>query len=166
MIITRVKSGDKIHIEWQVETALGEVDDYSMTCSDKARPEFYQALNDLAPHVVQICELPKEYASGLSVIGVRLTWTNDIMGAVISAKKALMDCSSPLFLNTPHMPEKPYGESAGGSLLPEKTVEALDEVVEEAERYLKGERAQMSLFPAGEKKPAPELELVTETEPT
>jgi hypothetical protein len=154
MTITRVKSGDKIAIEYTVLTDQGDEDQFSLSCSQRALPEFYLALNELGKHVVKICELPDEYASGLTVLGVKFTWTDEIMGAVISAKKALSDCDSPLFLNTPHMPEKPYSPTGGGKCLPGETVDALADLKEEAERYVRGERAQLSLFAGAETREA------------
>lgn len=158
MTITRVKSGEKIAIEYAVQTDQGETDEFSLSCSQKALPEFYLALNELGKHVVKICELPDEYVGGLTVLGVKFTWTDEIMGAVISAKKALSECDSPLFLNTPHMPERPYSPTGGGKCLPAKTTEALEKLLEEAERYVHGERVQLSLFAGSTEPPAVVLE--------
>ena len=152
MTITKVKStGDKVHIEYEQLSDSGLPDEYSITCNQKAKPEFYLALNELAKHVLHICDLPKEYAEDLSVIGVSFSYRDEIMGAVISARKMLLDCDSPLFLNTPHMPEKAYGKTAGNKLLPQKTVEALDELIQEAEAYVNGDRAQLKLALEGTK---------------
>jgi hypothetical protein len=84
----------------------------------------------------------------LTVRGVTITWTNDIMGACITALKALKGANAPLVLNTPHLPSEPYSE--GGSpdfLLPEETAENIGALLNEAEAYIRGERAQGSLLP-------------------
>ncbi len=36
-------------------------DEYSFTCSEKARPEFYEAMSALAEYVIDMCELPEDY---------------------------------------------------------------------------------------------------------
>ena len=159
MIIRKVKwSDDKVHIDYEILTERGILDDYSVHCSQNPRPQFFLALNDLVKHVVTICELPEEYAEGLHCLGVSISYKDEIMGAVISAKKVLAHCDSPLFINTPHMPEKPYGKNAGNKVLPEKTILAIQVLIAEAEEYLAGERAQLTLFAGGMKKVAADIE--------
>jgi hypothetical protein len=74
-----------------------------------------------------------------------LTYKDGILGAVLTATKDLMMCPAPLILNTPHLPEKPYGES-GGPVLPANTIRRVRALCVEAERYLAGDREQGSLF--------------------
>lgn len=146
--ITKVKfDGSKVRIEYERTREVGDPDEFVVGCSDKPAPEFAPALQALALDVVTICELGEEDTRRLTVRGVTFTWTNDIMGACISALKALQTASSPLVLNTPHLPSAPYGD--GNDLAPTldpDTIARLEELGRQAERYIDGERAQGSLF--------------------
>ena len=50
---------------------------------DQARPEFYDAMAEVLQPTLDLLELPKAYAFGMSVRGISLSWKDDIMGAVI-----------------------------------------------------------------------------------
>ena len=83
----------------------------------------------------------------LSADAPRQTYTKDVLGAVITATKALTSAPGPLVLNTPHLPADPYSESGGGvPLLAPETVRRIETLMEQARRYIAGERAQGSLF--------------------
>ena len=111
---------------------------------DQARPEFHDAMAELLHPCLDLLELPKLYAARMSTRGLSFSWKDGIMGAVITLQKELQGADSPLILNTPHLPEMPYGEGEN-KLLPDQLLRALRECLVEAELYLKGERAQMAL---------------------
>ena len=72
-----------------------------------------------------------------------------VQGAVISALRELKRSVQPLNLNTPHKPYQPYNPEQGADpdmLMPENIIEHLNEVEDEAQRYIDGDRAQGSLF--------------------
>lgn len=145
---TKIKyDGQKVRLEYQrLRADGGDPDAFSLQASDKPTRAFVEALEALAQDVVTIAELAERDRARITVRGVTITWTNDILGAVITALKALQTADAPLILNTPHLPSQPYHEAGGGLLLPESTVGRLQALMHEAERYLAGERAQGALF--------------------
>lgn len=144
---TKIKfDGSKMRLEWQVIRPGGsDPDEYSMQCADLPLADFRNALRALVDDVCVICEFPSSEASKVKPLGCSLTYKDGILGAVITATKELMISPAPLILNTPHLPEKPYGES-GGAILPANTVRRVRELCVQAERYLNGDREQGSLF--------------------
>lgn len=133
------------------------IDEFDFKSKDKALPEFYNALQGLTEHACRICEFPREYDKGVTVIGVSFSYTeiengDDVMGAVITFRKELKGSNSPLIVNTPHKPSAFYDGKGDESpqdpalLLSEGCVEALKVLQAEAIRYIDGERDQMDLF--------------------
>jgi hypothetical protein len=133
----------------------GNFDEYSLTCREKARPEFYQALEDLREHVIEMCELPDSYLDRISVRGVSYSYggEEDVMGATISASMRLDNSYQALNINTPHKASAMYNPDTPDDemqLLSEDCIEVLSELQYECEKYIKGDRAQGSLFAEGE----------------
>lgn len=92
--------------------------------------------------------MPSDQASQVSVKGVTVTWTNEVMGAVITACKSLKSANAPLVLNTPHLPSEAYSgqDSDPNPTLPGDTVMRIRRVLEQAGLYLDGSRAQGNLL--------------------
>jgi len=139
----KMDSKGKVRIEYEKESSEG-VETHTLECEDSPRPEFQEALKALVGDVIEICEISCD-ADRITVLGVSFSWTHDIMGAVITAMKGLVAGGSPLLLNTPHRPSEPYGEKAGGPTLDLSTVKRLESVMDEATKYVMGERAQGTL---------------------
>lgn len=143
----------KILLEYQVMSPRKKWDDHVFQCSDAPLESFLAAFKALAEHVVDMCELPLGdlAESRITVKGATFSYGGDreTMGAVLVAARKLKFSGSPLNLVTPHKPCEPYGkgqdESLNGLLDPD-CVEALKALAREAERYLKGERAQVDMF--------------------
>ena len=93
---------EKIEISYKKTAQDGAQDEYAFRCHDKALPSFYDAMEILALDVCKICELPENYVEGMKVSGVSYSWTNGIMGAVITAQKSLLKSNAPLIINTPN----------------------------------------------------------------
>jgi hypothetical protein len=148
----KVTKEGKIFLIWEREIQSGSYDEYSMQCSDQARPEFYSAMIALYKHVIDMCELPDSYLERITTKSVSFSYGGDtqIMGATISASMKLENSPAGLNLNTPHKacdsynPEQPVEDPA--LLLSEECIEDLDTLTEEAEAYINGDRAQMNLF--------------------
>ena len=148
--ITKVKEKDgRVMIHFQKPTPGGsevDWDDYTINCGGKPRPEFYEAMNALVTHVRDICELPRESESLISILGVTCAYPQDIMGATISAKLRLRRSNAPLILNTPFKTSELYTETGDpDSLLSGDCVDAIMTLHEECEKYINGEREQLSL---------------------
>jgi len=144
---TRIKfDGSRVRLEYQViRPGGGDPDEYSLHCADLPLVAFREAVRALVDDVCVICEFPSSEASKVKVLGCSLTYKDGVLGAVLTATKDLMTCPAPLILNTPHLPEKPYGDG-GGAVLPANTVRRVRALCVEAERYLDGDREQGSLF--------------------
>jgi hypothetical protein len=137
----------KIHITYEQANSQGTWDEYSMTCSDRAKPSFYDAIDKLREEVRQICELPGGWDDKLTIRGISISWALDVMGATITALMKLLKSSAPLVLNTPHKTEEFYSEQGDpDSLLSGDCVEVLHKVFKECEAYIDGEREQGGLF--------------------
>jgi len=156
----KITKYNQIHMVYEQGQCNG--DEYQFTCRDNALPEFYQALATMAEHVIDMCELPQSYLDRITVRGVSYSYggENDTMGATISAAMELEGSYQSLNLVTPHKasamycPDTPDDEK---QLLTDDCIEALKALMAECERYIKGERAQGSLFlqvPAGAEKSA------------
>jgi len=63
----RLAKNDRISIEYDAENKHKGRDEFSMTCMDRAIPQFYKALEALSIHVLQICQLPDSYAERLTL---------------------------------------------------------------------------------------------------
>lgn len=146
---TKIKfDGQRMRLEYQVTRPRGgEPDEFVYVCSDKPLPSFSVALQALDVDVCHICEFPSSERVKMSVRGVSLGWTDDNMGACVTALRALMTSDAPLILNTPYLPTKPRVSDPSGFRLPVATVRRLQALIAEANRYLDGERSRAERAP-------------------
>ncbi len=147
-------SKDKVKIEYELKTEKGGWDQYSFACSDEPKPGFKEALVALGQDVIALCELPENYITRIIVTGISLSYATDdeIPGATIISQMALRNSNVNLNLNTPFKPFQPYSEGADISqILSEACVERLERLMEEAEEYVNGIRAQKEMFVDKEK---------------
>lgn len=152
MRIKKVKltSDKKIAIAYEKESKSGAWDEYSLSCSDRARPEFYAILAALAPFVIEMCELPESYLDRIEVRGVSFSYggSDEVMGATISAQMRLDNSNCNLNLNTPHKASGSYNDFPADEkqLLSATCIDALGKLCDEVEKYIQGEREQGRLF--------------------
>ena len=141
-------SKERVIIEYDEEKGAG-TNNLTLNSFEAPAPGFKKAFKRLEKWVNEICELnlsPEDVSTLISIIGVSFSWTNDILGAVISAKKHLEGTPAPLILNTPHKPSEPYGKNADESnVLDSDCVADLENLQKEAEKYLNGKRAQVKI---------------------
>ena len=147
----KVTNERKVLINYEKQSKNGLWDEYSMTCSEQARPGFYGALDTLKIHVIEMCELPEDYLDRIKVKGVSFSYSGerDVMGATISAQMELKDSYPDLNINTPHKASEMYNEGNepdDKQLLSDDCLDALEHLQAECEAYINGERAQTSLF--------------------
>jgi hypothetical protein len=146
----KITNEKKIHMIYEVESKTGSMDEYQFICSDPARPEFHEAFKKLAPHVIDMCELPDNYLDRITVKSVSFSYGGDkeVMGATISGSMELHYSNSGLNLNTPHKACDSYndGPADENQLLSSDCVKALNELCKECELYINGDRAQGILF--------------------
>lgn len=144
----KIKGDGRIAIEYEKESTGNPelVDELSINSPDRPMNSFYTAMEGLRPHVCVICELPEDYAKTMTISGLSLTYAHDVMGVVITAKKDLKHSPSPLVINTPHKPIEPYSKGGDDSnCLTSDQCVAIDQVIQEALRYIRGERLQAML---------------------
>lgn len=147
----KLTKSDKINIEYQKYNNTAQTwDEYSLTCSDRAKPEFYLAMITMAIHVVDMCELPADYKDRIKVTGVTFSYggEEEAMGAVIVSQMILNNSNCNLNLNTPHKASGSYNDNPADpkQLLSEQCIEDLYKLCKETELYINGDRAQMNLF--------------------
>jgi hypothetical protein len=140
-------SVNRVHLEY--EQRNGKTwDEHMMTSADEPAKAFPEAMNALAEHVLDICELPAEWLNRIRVSGVSFSYGGDaeVRGATLIATRRL-DHANPMNLITPHKPEDSYSgnEVEPETLLSPACVRALDALCEAAQAYLNGERAQLAL---------------------
>lgn len=148
--ISKIKfDGTRVEIKYTVGRGGGEPDEYELKCRDLPHPDFKVAFEALRPFVAEICEMDEDYLEKSEVRGVSISNTNGVMGACITVLKTLKTATSPLVINTPHLPSEPYNEEQNpetAKLLPKECVEAIQDLIDEAGLYVDGKRAQGSLF--------------------
>lgn len=143
------KKDEKTTIEYEKHSSKieGAFDEHKIISWDDPLDSFLNTLNALKPHVFEICEFEGD-EDDLEIKGVSFSWTQGIMGAVITACKSLTTSNSPLVLNTPHLPSEDYsGSNPEALILSRDAIDDLEALIEEAKKYIKGERKvkQLSL---------------------
>jgi hypothetical protein len=154
MRIKKVKltSDKKILIiyEKKPNTGAKDYDEYSLSCSEEARPEFYKSMERLALHVVKMCELPQEYIDRIVVKGVTFSYAGqaEVMGATITAQMKLEESYQNLNLNTPYKASGSYSEAPADpkQILDFRCIADLKYLQSECELYINGDRSQGRLF--------------------
>lgn len=154
--IQKVKLGKdkKIFIAYQERSNEKRAwDEYTINCIDIPRPELYKTFEKLNAQVIDICEMPETDLQKITTTGMSLSYNDETggWGVVLTAQKKLQYNPEPLNINTPY---KPYEAAEGNEdmeMSPE-CYEAVSEVIEEACRYIDGDRAEMNLFAEPEKK--------------
>lgn len=154
MTIKKVSYKNEImEVHYEVDKKSGKPDEYTVRSGDKPLPAFRNLLMKLRDSVVSLLELPQndDEVKRITVNQVSFDYSgeNNIMGAVISAKRALNHSSGVMVLNTPHKFAKTTSKSGKGNsamVFDKPVISLLDELIEEVEKYVNGERAQGDLF--------------------
>lgn len=129
----------------------GEV--HTVTSRDAPLPSFVKAVEALAPLILDICHLPSEYIHGLKPTGLTLVEKQETQMVVVVGQKELTDCNSPFNISTPvRFLSVPKEEGSYSPPLKESQVALVDEVIAQAKKYVKGDRAQGQLPLEAEKK--------------
>lgn len=142
-------NGTKVCIDYEVPDPEegGAPDQFSLKCSDAPSSSFKRALQDLAPFVLEACEIKqKGYDQGLEVRGVTYTYADGVVGASMSAVKKLAGNNSPFNLHTPHKLTEPGENGEVAHCLGPQCAAALERLAGEARKYIKGLRSPMPLF--------------------
>jgi hypothetical protein len=141
----------KIEIDWRIKKSQSSDDEMSMKCADQARPQFYQSLQKMAGHWSDILEL-QDFDVKPTVSSVSFSWAEDdeglaVMGMTIYGSCQLSKSTGVWGCNTPHRIEKHYGKDGDeGQIMSDDMIDDAYALLSEAERYINGEREQLSLF--------------------
>lgn len=147
MRFKRIKfDGAEIRLEWSEETGReDESHEHVLISKDRPAAEFSDVLGLLVDPVLELLELPEEYAGGMTVRGVSFSYSkDDRMGAVVTCLKELHEANAPLVLNTPHLQE-PDVDDPNPQLSPAMS-RVLHELQQQAVRYVGGHREQRDMF--------------------
>lgn len=143
--ITKIKVKKGVYtLGWEIfQEATNSFDSYALACEDLPREELNTCLQALAPHVVAICELDVRDTEKITVQGITLSYKSErVKYLTITAQKALLTSGAPLLLNTP---ARANAGEAPEFCMSEELIKALDALMEEAWRYINGDRAQTAL---------------------
>jgi len=137
---TRVKLSRR-YVEIKYDQGAGS---FAMKESDNPLPSFPEAMQALAPLVSLICHFPEKYSQeGLRVTGIDVGSKGGARSIVIHAKKHLDDSSKQFEISTPErLLEHPTEEGSFSPPLTDKEAALVWEVIEEACKYVRGQRAQ------------------------
>ena len=129
-------------------TYLNGEEEHSASYKDNPLPSFGPSLDALAPLVCELCELPHDYKDGLTVSGLTLCESGKVECVTIVAKKEIAGNSRPFNIATPLIPIDQPEEGEGSHLTIAQAI-LVETAVEEARKYIRGERSQgqMKLTP-------------------
>lgn len=130
-------------------TYLNGEEEHSASYKDNPLPSFGPALDALAPLVCELCELPLDYKDGLTVSGLTIAESGKVECVTIVAKKEIAGNSRPFNIATPLIPiDQP--EDGEGSHLTIAQAILVETALEEARKYISGERSQGQMKLAAE----------------
>jgi len=146
----KVTSDKKVNIAYEKISKTGMWDEYTFTCSELPRPELLTSLSQIAPHVIEMCELPDSYVDKIDVRSVSFSYggEKEVMGATITSQMKLDKSNCNLNLNTPHKASDSYSDAPADEkqLLTDICIDDLGRLCDEVKLYIGGERAQGKLF--------------------
>lgn len=141
--------GEKVSIDYSEKKNDNKFEDRIIQSNEKPLPSFLNALLKLRVFVLRMLEMPDKDSEivRIHVQSVNFTFTTkrNVMGVVISATRSLLHSTASQPLKTPHKIVEPYKEGEIGNkkmLMDPVCVEYINELIEEAEKYVNGERAQ------------------------
>lgn len=131
-------------------TYLNGEEEHSASYKDNPLPSFGPSLDALAPLVCELCELPRDYTAGLTVSGLTLAESGKVECVTIVAKKEIAGNSRPFNIATPLIPIDQPEEGEGSHLTIAQAI-LVETALEEARKYIRGERSQGQMKLAAEK---------------
>ena len=148
MKFTKIKyDGTTVYLEYQTEILSTDgkpiaTVESKFKSNEKPLKSFTDVLDELKDEVETILDgvIVSGSCSEAKIRGVSLSWSNDIMGAVITAIVPVDSANSPMTVNTPHLPERDYNPNGECPTLPRLCVNKLERLINEAEKFFNGER--------------------------
>ncbi len=116
---------------------------FMVQSKDNPLPAFSRALDALAPLVGVICEAPEKWTTNLRVMGITLSMMRDAKTVRVHLQKSLALSLTVLHFQTPPvLLSTPSTEGPVVTPLSPAQADLIHEVVEQAKRYIRNERAQ------------------------
>lgn len=139
--------------KWTMQWIDSDGSGHMISSIEPGREELYDAMRALRPFVTEICEMPPEYAAKMNVTGVTWSYTKTNILVTFQCLRYI-DASplKPFKFHTPPWPRYTGGTPNQGTMS-SPLIQCLNFLVEEANRYIDGDRAQTKLiFDDGEAK--------------
>jgi hypothetical protein len=154
MNFTKIKyDGKKVELHWNEKRPKGTDLTHTLTSTEPPAPEMRKALDKFDSFVEELLEVPSIWMDSLTVTGLSINEEEDgRQGLIITSQKKLAGANAPLVINTPHLREPTKLGEEGPGFFIDGMSEATTTAEEAAENFVKGKRAQRSLF--DEEKPA------------
>lgn len=155
--ITKVgRKGDNVIIH-TVDHKNGDTVTSVLNSESKPVPEFDKSFADLGKYMCGLMGFPDDWTRDH-----HMTWLSvgqasdensgkDTINAICSISVKLAKFAAPMNVNTPLLREKVAGIPSGGTFMPPKMLELVKTVIEHADDYLNGTRAQHELLPHAER---------------
>jgi len=115
--------------------------------SEPPEAAFRNAMDKLAKHVIEICEFPDLELKKISPHTVTFSYSGESerMSAFISVDRVLKNSTSVMLINTPQRHEPEGENSQDKSVLSKQCCKDLNQLKNEAKKYIDGMRHQKKL---------------------
>ena len=149
--ITKIMlKGSDIHIVTE-EEKNGDVIKTDLESDTPPNPEFIKAMKAVGGYIFGMMEFPGEWKQKAEARGVHIGYEEDVrINIIITTYVPLSKFNGGVCINSPLLREKLPGTPGGGLFAPPKLVDLVKELRDEAEKYIKGDRAQREIFADGE----------------
>jgi hypothetical protein len=119
-------------------------EEHQLKSRDNPLPDFDTSIAALVPIVLDVLHLPVSYGlENFKAMGLTVSDVGGNAQVCLCAQKQLPECNGPLNLATPlRLLDEPVAEGAVGKPLNDLQAEAVQEVIEQAKAYVRGDRAQ------------------------
>lgn len=145
MKINRVTISDRdfFKINYDVVSGGGNTDSFSVKSYDAPAPTFIAAVRLLRRHVIKICEFPDSFLKRILINKVAFSYQRELMNAAIEFDLVLNQTGEKITIKSPR---KYCGLSGDDASMTEGMRIDLQNLQEECQKYVYGNRAQMTIF--------------------
>lgn len=142
---------DVVVIKWEAfSKETGVYNEMGIKVHDKPKPSFDQAIQDLQPHLISICEIETlnkklVHATGISIV---YKGEHDVMSIKITGFKTFNNSNGSMPLTSPAKEaSNPMGKgTAAENLLTKKAIDICNHVIDQAKAFMKGDRIYIDMF--------------------
>lgn len=137
---------DRVSLAWETPVGEhGEVVESAIKNGEDPTPELANAVAALKDDVCEVLEFPKSYRDTFTMKGLSVSYDADGgMGVTFTGSKTLKSGRATT-INTPEMKERQDHEEKGSAFMADDLLAKVGEVLQHAEAYANGARAQTAL---------------------